>query len=186
MVSLMSLWLPVVLSAVLVFVASTLLHVVLPFHRGDMKQLPQEESALEALRKVELAPGAYFFPYAQGAEMGTPEMREKFDRGPVGTITVYPNGPPAMARNMVWWLIVCLLVGEVCAYLASRMLEPGAPYLSVFRLVGTVALMAYAMGEPVNAIWKGQPWKTTAKMMVDGVIYALLTAGVFGWLWPEA
>ena len=32
--------------------------------------------------------------------------------------------------------------------------------------------------------WKMKPCKMTLKHAFDGLVYALLTAGIFGWLWP--
>jgi len=45
--------------------------------------------------------------------------------------------------------------------------------------------MSYGLGPIVNAIWKGQPWSVTLKEIFDGLVYGLLTAGTFGWLWPR-
>ena len=50
MVPLTSLWLPILLSAVVVFAASSIIHMVLPYHRNDFKKLPDEEGFLAALR----------------------------------------------------------------------------------------------------------------------------------------
>lgn len=77
-----------------------------------------------------------------------------------------------------------VVVSFFAAYLASRTLDPGADYLAVFRVVGTTAFLAYSMAHMSDSIWKGQKWSTTIKHMIDGLVYALLTAGCFGWLWP--
>ena len=37
-----ALWLPIVLSALLVFVVSAIIHMVLKYHNRDYKQLPNE------------------------------------------------------------------------------------------------------------------------------------------------
>jgi hypothetical protein len=118
-------------------------------------------------------------------EMGTPAMMEKFKRGPVGMLTALPAGPPTMPKHLTQWFVFCLVVGLFAAYVASRTLGPGAPYLSVFRIAGTVAFLGYAGAEATNAIWRGQPWGTTLRNYLDGLVYGLLTAGVFGWLWPN-
>lgn len=185
MVPLTQLWLPIVLSAVVVFVASSVIHMLLGLHFGDYKKLPNEEKLREAIREANVPPGNYMFPCASSPKvMNSPEMIEKWTEGPVGLMNVLPSGPPAMGKNLVQWFAYCLALGFMLAYLAGRTLGPGADYLAVFRVVGTVGFLGYGFAEAVNSIWKGQAWATTFKHMFDGLVYALLTAGVFGWLWP--
>ncbi len=185
MVSLMDLWLPIVLSAVFVFIASSIIHMVLKLHNSDYSQLPGEDKIAEAMREAGVSPGYYTMPYcADMKEMGTPEMIKKLERGPVGYVTVTPNGPPSIGKFLGLWFVFSLVISVFAAYMASRALGPGVEYLSVFRFAGTAAFLGYAAGEPIDSIWKGQPWGMTFKHMVDGLIYALLTGGVFGWLWP--
>jgi hypothetical protein len=185
MIALTALWLPIVVSAVLVFLASFILHMVLPYHRSDYAKLPAENDVLDALRDAKVAPGAYVFPHAPSPkEMASPEMQEKYGRGPVGMLLVAPSGPPAMTRNLIQWFVFCLWIGLFVAYVAGRTLGADAEYLTVFRLAGTIAFLGYASGDIVDSIWKLQSWKVTAKGVFDGLVYALLTAGAFGWLWP--
>lgn len=187
MIPILSLWAPILLSAVLVFIASAVLHMVLTYHRKDYKQLPDEASTLASLRGKALPRGLYVFPYAaSGKEMGSPEMQEKYRQGPVGLMTVLPSGPPNMGKQLGLWFGYCLLVGIFVAYLGGRFLDPGIDYLEVFRFAGTFAFVAYGFGEIADSIWKGQPWSNTCRALIDALIYALLTAGCFGWLWPGA
>jgi hypothetical protein len=111
-------------------------------------------------------------------------MMEKFKQGPVGFMNLMPSGPPAMGRNLGLWFVYCLLVGLFAAYLTGRLLEAGSDYLVVFRVVGTSSFMAYGLANLVDSVWKAQPWGTTVRHTFDGLVYSLLTAGVFGWLWP--
>jgi hypothetical protein len=55
----------------------------------------------------------------------------------------------------------------------------------VFRLVGTAAFMGYSLALLQHSIWYKRNWGTTLKSVFDGLLYGLLTAGVFGWLWPR-
>lgn len=72
MTELASLWLPILLSALFVFVASSVIHMVLPIHRGDYRKLPQEDRVLDGLRDV-VPPGQYMFPCPDSMkDMGTP------------------------------------------------------------------------------------------------------------------
>jgi len=186
MVPLSSLWLPILLASVFVFLASWVLHMLLTYHRADYRQLPREGETLAELRKSSLSPGHYMFPFcADHKEMGKPEMLEKYQSGPVGTLTIFPSGIPQMGKYLGLWFVFTLLVSFFAGYLASRTLGPGAHYLAVFRVVGATAFMAYSLGQMPDSIWRGQPWGNTFRGMFDGLIYALLSAGAFGWLWPR-
>lgn len=185
MVSITALLLPILVAAVLVFVASSILHMVLPFHRSDYQQLPDEKELLEAMRTHGVQRGNYAFPWCTDPkEMGSDEMKKKYEQGPVGLMNVHHPGPPAMPKFLAQWFGYCLLVGVFVAYLTGRTLPAGAEYLEVFRVSGTAAFMAYGLAEIPSSIWRAQFWSTTAKHLFDALIYALLTAGAFGWLWP--
>jgi Flp pilus assembly protein TadB len=186
MVPVMSLWLPIVLAAVIVFFMSFVFHMLLPFHRGDMKKLPSEAEALEALRKFNIPPGDYMFPFcASPKEMKDPAWAEKRNKGPVGIITVLPSGPPAMGKSLVQWFIYSLVVGVFAAYVTGRAVGPGTQYLLVFRYAGCTAFLGYSLALCHDSIWYGRSWGTTFKYLFDGLVYGLLTAGTFGWLWPK-
>jgi hypothetical protein len=185
MVSLTALWLPIVLSAVIIFVASSIMHMLLPYHRSDYRQLPDEDKLLAVLRAAGLKPGLYHFPFCSHNDMKSPAVMEKFKQGPVGMLTLFPSGPPAMPKFLGMWFAYCLVIGFFVAYLTGRTVAPGANYLAVFRVAGTAAFLAYGLGNLSNGIWKGQPWGVTLKEVIDGLVYALLTAGTFGWLWPH-
>jgi hypothetical protein len=185
MVSIPDLWLPILVAAVLVFLVSSLAHMVINYHKGDYKKLPDEDATLEALRRNALPPGQYPFPHCVPKEMSSPAMQEKYRRGPVGYVMVMPSGPPALGKFLSLWFAYSLLVGVFVAYLAGRTLGPDAPYLAVFRVAGASAFMAYGLNELVGSIWRGQTWGSTAKHVFDGLLYGLVTAGAFGWLWPR-
>src|SRR5882762_9998269 len=185
MVSLAALWLPILLSAVIVFIASSIIHMLLPYHRSDYKQLPDEDKLLPVLRAAGLQPGIYHFPYCTHKDMNSPAQQERFKQGPVGFLTMYPSGPPAMPKFLGLWFVYCLIIGFFVAYLTGHTVAPGAHYLAVFRVAGTTAFLAYGLGHLSNGIWKGQTWGMTLKEVFDGLVYGLLTAGTFGWLWPR-
>ncbi len=185
MVPLTALWLPILLSAVIVFVASSIMHMLLTYHQSNYRQLPDEEKLLATLRAAGLKRGLYIFPFGTHKDMRSPAMVEKFNQGPVGTMTVIPSGPINMSKFLGLWFAFCLIIGFSVAYITGRTVVPGAPYLAVFRVAGTAAFLAYGLGQLSNGIWKGQPWGATIKEVLDGLVYALLTAGTFGWLWPR-
>jgi hypothetical protein len=183
MVSVASLWLPVLLSAVLVFLASAVFHMVLKYHLADAGPLSDEAKVADALRPLRIPPGDYALPYASGPA-DSPEYMEKREKGPVAIITVLPNEPPALGVSLARWFGYSVLVGAVTGYVAALTLEPGADYSVVFRVVGTVAFAGYSLAILQASIWWSRSWSYTLKTMLDGVVYALLTAGTFGWLWP--
>lgn len=184
MVPLASLWLPILVSAVAVFIASSVVWMLLPYHEGDFGGLPDEEAVRDALASPELRPGQYHVPYAPDRDAyRSEEVQRKFEEGPVAAITVM-EGPPDMGRQFVGWFLYSAGVGVLAAYVAGQTLPPGTAYLDVFQITGTVAWAAYGVAYLGDAIWFGRPWGFSLKMVFDGLLYGLLTAGVFGWLWP--
>jgi hypothetical protein len=161
-------------------------HTVLTYHNSDFGKVPDEDRVMDALRPFNVPPGDYVFPYAGGMEaMKSEAYQKKVMEGPVWFVTVLrPGAVFSMGSQLTQWFAYTLLVGIVCAYLAGRLLSPGADYLSVFRVTGTVAFACYAMALMQRSIWFAQNWPSTLKSMFDGLLYALVTAGAFGWLWP--
>jgi len=186
MISILSLWLPILLSAVFVFIISSVIHTMLTYHKPDFSKLPQEDEIRDALGKFNIPPGDYTVPYADSSKArNTPEFKEKLAKGPLGFITMMPNGEPGMTSSLIQWFLYSVMVGIVAAYVTGRVLDAGADYLEVFRIAGTVAFASYAMALPQNSIWFYRSWPSTLRFMFDGLVYALLTAGTFGWLWPD-
>lgn len=185
MVPLTSLWMPVVLSAVIVFVASSIIHMVLTYHRSDFRKVPKEDEVMASLRPFNLPPGDYGMPLAAThAAMKDPEFIAKMKTGPIVFMTVLPPGPPTMSTSLLLWFLYCLLVSVFSGYIAGRALGPGADYLMVFRFIGTTAFMGYGFALLQHSIWYKRNWGTTFKSVADGLVYGMLTAGTFGWLWP--
>jgi hypothetical protein len=186
MVPILSLWLPILLSAIFVFVVSSVIHMFLGYHANDYARLPVEDQVMQALESFRIPPGEYIMPYAGGMEaMKSPEFVEKANRGPVAFMTVRPNGIPGMGKNLALWFLYAVVVGIFASYIAGRALGPGTDYLSVFRFVGATAFIAYTVAGWQDSIWYHRAWTTTIKNTFDGLVYALLTAGTFGWLWPS-
>lgn len=187
MVSLTDLWLPILLSAALVFVASSIFHMVIPIHKGDWKKLPGEEKIMAEIRAQGVAPGQYMFPMcASMKDMGSPEMVEKMKIGPVGHTTILPMGGINIGKSLICWFLYCILIGVIIALAVTAALSRGAAFKSVFHLTGLAALLGYALIPIPESIWKGQPWGITAKFLFDGAVYAILTGATFAWLWPAA
>jgi hypothetical protein len=185
MTGLTALWMPILLSAVIVFVVSSIIHMASPWHKGDYPKLPNEDKVMDALRPLGIPMGDYMMPRPSSREeMRSPEFAEKLKKGPVVMMTVMPGGM-AMGRNLAMWFAYLVVVSVFAGYVAGRTLPAGTPYLRVFQVVGATAFVAYALALWQMSIWYRRAWMTTVKATVDGLIYALLTAGTFGWLWPR-
>lgn len=182
-----SLWLPVIVSAVAVFVVSSILHMLLKYHNADFRQLPGEDAFREALGKANPSPGTYMTPYCSSHDqLKEPAVKEKFEKGPVAILTVYPKGMPMLPKHLLLWFLFSALVSFVTAYVARHTLHPGEDGMLVLRITGTVAFVGYGLTHITNSIWHGQPWSNTARALLDGLIYGLVTGFVFRLLWPAA
>ena len=186
MVPLVSLWLPIVLSAVGVFIASSIIHMVLKYHASDYNQIPNEDAVRTAIRAGNPSPKQYFIPWAADmAAMKGEEMKRKLGEGPVAIVHVGPNGEAGMGGALGGWMVFTLIVSLLVAYVACATLPAGTASLKVLQVTWTVAWMAYAAGQVPASIWMKKPWSITWKEIIDGLIYGLVTAGFFSWLWPR-
>lgn len=179
------LWLPIVVATGLVFIASAVLHMLLPIHRSDYRKLPGESELLAAMRNQDVQPGAYAFPFAASwKELASAEMLARHQQGPAGLMTVLPRGIPSRGRTPGLWLLYCAVQSVFVAYLGLLALGWGATGMEVCRVTGTAALLGYALPPLHGVIWLGQGWLTAGKYLLDGVIYSLITSGTFVLLWP--
>lgn len=187
MVEIGALWLPLLVSAAVVFVASALAWTVMPHHRSDFLPADDEDRLADAVRRCAAKPGAYYFPWADKGAERTEEYRRKVAAGPVGLLRVRnPASALDMKGAMVKSFVFNLVVATLVAYVAGHAHGPGAPYMDVFGTVGPATFLAYALSGVHESIWMGLPRSAAIKQGVDGFVYALLTAGIFGWLWPIA
>jgi hypothetical protein len=186
MVALHVLWLPILLSSVMVFVVSSVIHMASPWHKNDYPKMPDEDKVMDALRPFNIPAGDYMVPRPSSRQdMRSKEFIEKKNKGPVMMMTVWPAGMTGMSSSLVQWFLYLIVVGVFAAYITGRALPVGSPYLQVFRFAGATAFIAYSVALWQLSIWYRRPWVTTIKVTLDGLIYSLLTAGVFGWLWPK-
>jgi len=186
-VALGSLWLPILVSAVAVFIASSIVWMVLPHHKQDWAAVPKEDTVMQALRDAGVGPGQYTLPNCGGdmAAMKDPVFQAKLAKGPVAFLVVGPNGNPQMGKYLSQWFVYTIVVSIFVAYLTSITAAAGTDYMRVFRIAGTVAFTSYSMAVIPQAIWKHMSWSMILKEVLDGLLYALLTAGVFGAFWPK-
>lgn len=185
MISIIALWLPILVSALVVFVVSSMMHMLFTHHNSDFKKVPSEDKVMDDLRTSKIPPGDYMLPYTvDNKERNSQEFKDKIARGPVAIMTILPPGSMNMTSNLIQWFVYLIIVGIFAAYIGGRALTTEADYLQVFRFIGATSFIGYSLALMQESIWFGKNWTATLKSMFDGLIYALLTAGVFGWLWP--
>lgn len=182
-----SLWLPVVVSAALVWIASAIAWMALPHHKSDFAKLPSEDGVSDALRKLSLTPGQYLLPYMGDMKaMKDPAFVKRLEQGPIAMFRVRPNGVPTMGKNLAVYFLYCVLVSFVTGYVARHTLRPGAAGLDVFRLTGTIAIASYTLASIPESIWMWRPWHVTWKGACDTIVYGMITGATFACLWPRA
>ena len=186
MVGLTALWMPILVSAVFVFIALSVIHAMLGWHKGDMTKVPGEDKVMETLRGLNVQPGDYRFPFSNSVEeMKSPAFEEKMKQGPVGNMSILPNGDMNMGKMFGQWFVYTVFIAVLVAYVTGRTHAQGAPYLEVFRVSGAVAFCCYVVAHWQNWIWWGKSTRFTVTYSLDGIIYALVTGATFGWLWPR-
>ena len=186
MTALAALWLPILLSAVFVFIVSSIIHMTPLWHKNDFPAMANQERVSVALRSLAIPPGDYYLPRPKDMkEMRTPEFKEKFKAGPVVFMTVLAKPSMSMGRPLTLWFIYILVTNFLVAYVASRALAPGADRQMVSWVVGMTAFLGYASAVWPYSIWYGRALSNTIKSTIDGLIFAAVTAGTFVWLWPR-
>jgi hypothetical protein len=186
MTPLLSLLIPIVVSAVIVFIASSIIHMATPWHKHDLMKVPDEDGVMNALRPFKLSPGNYAFPKAESmADMKSPAFLERMKAGPVAFMTVRPGWSFNMGGTLLQWFLFSLAVSVVAGYIAGVAFAPGTEYLRIMQVAGCVAFVGYSMAQMHESIWWGRRWSWTVRNMLDGLLYGLLTGGTFGWLWPR-
>ncbi len=178
--------LPALLATALVFVASSIIHTVIQWHAPDHRKFANEDEVRAAIRSANPTPGEYVIPHCKGGkDMADPAMQKKFEQGPIGLVYLRPNGPTKLGPFLGAWIVYVFVLSLVVGYVGASALPRGSEYLKVFQVIGATAWLAYAAGGASDSIWKGKPWISTVRGLVDGLVYAALTAGAFAWLWPR-
>ncbi len=180
----MSFWLPILCATVAVFLASWMVWMLLPHHKSDWGKFKNEEAVISAVREGISGPGQYQFPHIDPKDMKNPEFLKKCDQGPVGTVVVCKGNPMRMGKSLLLHFVHTLIVAILVTFACYRIPGFGTQYLSVLKMAGFFAFLAYVGVIPAQAIWFGRPWGVVLKEMADGVFYALVMASVIGFFWP--
>lgn len=181
---LIPLWLPILLSAAVVWIISAVVWTAMPHHKQDFIRLPDEDGFMDDLRKSGIKPGNYVFPDFRGSEaMKSEKVQKALEHGPVGHLSLWPT-PLTMGGKLVATFIVYLVVSILIAYLTRVALPGAAPFAKVFQLAGTAGILAYCFSFIPNAVWFGSYKRTIVANIVDGIAYGLITGAIFAWRWP--
>jgi hypothetical protein len=183
MVPLTELWLPILVSAVVLQIVSAIIHTALPFwHTPDYRSVDDDRPFLEAMRKLK----SDFYVVPRINPKPTPEQRAEWESGPTAIMYVRNPAKFSFGMTLLKYFLYCLVSAIFVAYIAGQTLAAGTHYLRVFQIAGATGTIFWAFGNNVSdAIWYGKPWRMTIKYAIDGVIYGLMMGGVFGWLWPR-
>lgn len=181
-----ALWLPIIASAVLVFIASSLIHMVFKWHNSDYRKVANEDEVMAALRAGSPAPGQYVFPHCTDMkQMQDESMVKKYEQGPIGFITLIKPGKPTMGKQLVLWFVFTLVLSTALAGIALQTYGLAADSHEAGHLIGLVSFLAFFSGSVMSGIWMGKPWGAVAKDMLDSLIYSTVCALTFMWLWPS-
>lgn len=183
MTFLISLWLPIVVTTAVLFIASFLAWVVLPHHKPDYKRWPDEDALMRFVSESGAAPGEYLFPLIDQKDLKEDWAMGRYDRGPWGMVNVWP-AKPNMAANMIKTVLFFLVVTVLVGYVGQAALPAGAAFGEVFRVVGVTAMLAHTTGGMCREIWFTRPLRAKIMDALDGIVFGLLTGLVFALLWP--
>lgn len=181
-VELISLWLPILLTTVMLFFSGFICWMVLPNHKPDWKKLPNETEFLHKMAEWDIPKGNYAYPYAMDKESMEGENAKKaIEQGTFGTIQAW-GGQPSMGNNLLCQVGFLFVTNFCLAYLATLGVAPGADFMTVFRFVATAAFLTFTAAVVPGAIWFKN--RITGHI-IDGVIQAAIAGAVFAWLWPS-
>lgn len=183
--TLLALWLPILLTAIGVFFASSLIHMVFKWHNSEYRALPNEDEVRNALGSVKLNPGLYSTPHCTDMkEIQTDAMQQKFRDGPVALITIRAPGAPTMGKYLLQWFILNLVIAALAGVLALQAYGINTNAHAAGHFVGLFSMIAYACGSVQESIWMGRPWSATFKNILDAFIYGAVSAVIFWQFWP--
>ncbi len=182
---LIPLWLPILLSAAVVWIASAIVWMALPHHKRDFIALPDEDAFMDHVRRSGIEPGNYVFPDFRDRETMSSEKTQKaLKEGPVGHLSVWRT-PLTMGDKMVATFVVYLVVSTLIGYLTRVALPGPAPFAKVFQVAATAGILSYSFSFIPNAVWFGSYKRTIVASFLDGIFFGLITGAIFAWRWPR-
>jgi hypothetical protein len=182
---LIPLWLPILLSAVAIWIISAIVWMALPHHKQDFIGLTDEDGFMDSIRRSGIKPGNYVFPDFRDREaMKSEKISKALEEGPVGHLSVWRT-PLTMVSKLVGTFIVYIVVSTLIAYLTRVALPGPAEFAKVFQIAGTAGILAYCFSSIPNALWFGSYKRTIVASFIDGIVYGHITGAIFAWRWPH-
>lgn len=185
--NLLALWLPILVTAIGVFVASSLVHMVFKYHNSEYRGLNNEDAIRDVMRVASLTPGLYVTPKCNDVKaMSSETMIKKYVEGPVAHITIMANGAPNMGRALGLWFLWSVLVAAFAALIALHTIPLNGNAAMAAHVIALISFVMYGAGSVQDFIWMGKPFSSMMKYLLDALIYSIVTALSFMWLWPAA
>ena len=180
-VELISLFFPVLLTTVALFISGFLCWAILPNHKPDWQKLPNEDEFLDAIAELNLPRGNFAYPHAMDQQsMESDTYKRAVERGTFGTVQVWGEAPK-MGTNLIRQVVYLLVTNSCLAYLSTLALPAGADFMQVFRFVATAALLTFTVAVVPGTIWFKN---RLTGYLIDGVIQAVIVGAIFGSMWP--
>lgn len=180
--SVTELWLPILLAGVATHIASTIAWTVLPHHKPEWKGLGDDEDGLQDwIAGREIPAGQYLFPFASGMKEADCDAIKEKQQKCRGMLLLYQrpvNMGAAIGKTLAFFLVAAFMIG----YLAAFSVPSGASFWHVFRFVSTAGILTHCFARFPHVFWFPEK---IAMSLLDGVVYSLITAGVFAALWPS-
>lgn len=177
---LVGLWLPIVISTIVLFFASFIARTILPHHRAGWHKLDHEPAFMNQLQEMNIPPGSYVFPYAETRQQSSQETFLKtYAKGPRGTINIHTI--PNLGLNLFCTFIFFLITVTLIAYIAQQAFagwsdESEITFLKVFQIVGTISVLTYSSSTILSSISSKRPFLME---VIDGIAYGLIVGVIF-------
>lgn len=168
-----------VVGGIVIFVWSAISHIVLPLGEVGIKDLPNEEMVVTAMRANITDPGFYFFPgMGLSAGMSKEEKQasmqrwqEKYRQGPNGILIYHPQGQdPMMAKGLLIELLSNIAGALVAAYLLAKAVVGIASFGGKVLFVLLLGLFASLAIDISYWNWYGFPGSYTLVQIIDQVV----------------
>lgn len=181
------LWMPIVVSALVAWIISAIIWTAMPHRKKEWGGVTDEDDFRKAITSRKLKPGNYMFPYCEPAEMKDEAHKNRMNTGPYGTLYIWTHRR-GMGACMGGSFVFNLVASFFIAYIAWQALtgQADTAYLKVFQITGATAFLTYTFALIPGGIWFGKPVRSMVYDAIEGLVIALMIAGVFGWLWPRA
>ena len=129
-----SLLIPIVVCAVAVFIVSMIIHMVMPWHKSDYGNVPNDDAAIAAIQSLKLAPDDYAVPNPRLPGGGkNPNFIANFERGPSFHMTVMNPGKMNMGKYLGTWFLFTLLISAIAGWVTGSIVAPGGNTHAVFH-----------------------------------------------------